>query len=58
MKVTVEVLACRNCRALAVSIADRRITRHKCSGAWEVLMSEKVDHDDISLAITDPEESE
>ena len=47
---TIEVLACADCRALAVSVNDTRITGHKCSGRWDALMREEIPTDDLVAA--------
>lgn len=55
--VRVEVLKCKHCPKLAVSIGDgsggTRITNHKCVGAWETIMSDKVNPEHIIKAVSD-----
>jgi hypothetical protein len=38
----VQVLSCKLCGTLAVSVDDYRITGHKCAGAWNVVRTERV----------------
>lgn len=56
--VRVEILRCQHCPKLAVSIGDgktggKRITGHKCQGAWTTIFSERVNPEDIIKAISD-----
>lgn len=37
-----EILRCRDCGALAVSVNDTRVTRHQCSGRWTTALVEDV----------------
>lgn len=32
-----EILRCKHCPELAVSINDTRITSHKCAGQWTII---------------------
>jgi len=49
--ITVEALRCRDCGRLVISLDDHRITKHKCSGAWNVEFSEHVEPEEIRKAI-------
>lgn len=49
-EVRLDVLKCRNCGTLAVAINDHRITGHKCSGAWDVVRTERIHTHDIREA--------
>ena len=37
----VEILKCKDCGKLAVSIDETRVTGHKCSGSWTTLLTEE-----------------
>jgi len=48
---TVQILSCKNCGAAAVSVNDRRITGHKCGGAWNIVRTEPVEVAEIHRAL-------
>lgn len=50
-QVNVEILRCNGCGALAVSIADTRLTAHKCAGSWTTLLTESASVSEIVDAI-------
>jgi hypothetical protein len=36
---SIEVLSCDDCRRMAISVNDHRITDHQCTGRWHVVLS-------------------
>lgn len=47
----IEILKCKHCGILAVSLNETRVTNHKCAGAWKVELSEWVPKQDVRAAL-------
>lgn len=47
----VDMMTCKTCGASAVSINGRRVTGHKCVGAWTIVRSESVEVAEVHRAL-------
>lgn len=47
----VHVMTCKHCGTHAVSINDRRITSHKCAGAWNIVRTETIEVAEIHASL-------